>query len=107
MYHLPIPRHYLNLGIVQLEMVNILIAIQGFGPFWCSKKILVHCDNMAVVAVLSSSRTRDPFLAACAQNVWQTAAFCDIQLVYKHIAGAENSIEDLLSRLKNSHNDTC
>ena len=46
-YHLPIPRHYLSLTIVHLEMVNILVALKAFGPFWTKKKVLVKCDNQA------------------------------------------------------------
>ena len=42
-YHLPLPRHYLNSGIVQFEMVNILVALRLFGPFWRSKSILINC----------------------------------------------------------------
>ena len=33
-YHLPIPRRYLSHTIVRLEMVNILVAIKVFDPFW-------------------------------------------------------------------------
>ena len=51
-YHLPIPTHYLILTIVHLEMINILVAIKAFGPFWAQKKVLVKFDNQAVVSVL-------------------------------------------------------
>ena len=37
-YHVPIPCHYLGLTIVHLEMVNILVALKIFGPFWATKK---------------------------------------------------------------------
>ena len=86
-YHLPIPRHYLGLTIVHLKMVNIMVALKIFGPFWATKKVLVKCDNQAVVAVLTHSKTRDPFLAACARNVWLLAALYDLELRYIHIKG--------------------
>ena len=86
-YHLPIPRHYLGLTIVHLEMVNILVALKIFGPFWATKKVLVKCDNQAVVAVLTHSKTRDPFLATCARNVWLLAALYDLDITYAHIKG--------------------
>ena len=38
-----------KLGIVQLEMFNILLALRCWAKFWAHKAILVHCDNMAVV----------------------------------------------------------
>ena len=97
-YHIPIPRHYLGLTIVHLEMINILVALKIFGPFWANKKVLVKCDNQAVVAVLTHSKTKDPFLATCAQNVWLLAALYDLEVTYVHIRGKHNVIADLLSR---------
>ena len=38
-YHLPIPRHYLGLTIVHLEMINIIVAIKVFDSFWANRKI--------------------------------------------------------------------
>ena len=68
-YHLPIPRNYLSLTTVHLEMLNILVAIKAFGHYWRTKKVLIKCDNEAVVRVLTSGGTKDAFLAACARNV--------------------------------------
>ena len=83
-YHLQIPRHYLGLTIVYLEMVNILVAIKTFGPFWAKRKI---CANQAVVPVLTHSKTKDAFLAACARNLWLLAALYDLDISYVHIKG--------------------
>ena len=101
-YHLPIARHYKNLHITQLEMINILVAIRIFGPTWSHKKVLIKCDNLAVVQVLQSGRTRDAFMAACVRNVWLEAALSDVQLIYKHFPGKLNSVADLLSRWQNT-----
>ena len=60
-YHVPIPRHYLALTIVHFEMINILVALKVFGPFWATKKVLVKCDNQAVVTVLTITRLRIRF----------------------------------------------
>ena len=60
------------------------------------------CDNLAAVQVLTSGKTRDPFLAACARNVWMVAAQADIQVKYSHIPGSKNEVADVLSRWKNS-----
>ena len=56
-------------------MVNILVAIRIFGPSWLQKKVLIKCDNQAVVHVLESGRTRDSFMAA---YVWLEAALFDL-----------------------------
>ena len=57
---------------------------------------------MAVVQVLTHSRTKDALLAACARNVWYTAAVYDIDLTYVHIMGKLNVVTDILSRWQNS-----
>ena len=97
-YHLPVGNQYKNLAITQLEMVNILLAVKLFAREWQYKKIYVKCDNLAVVQVLSSGRTKDPFLGACARNIWLIAATNDIDLGYVHIPGKKNCVADLLSR---------
>ena len=65
-YHLPNLLNYLNLNIVHLEMLNILVAVRAFAAHWSHKKILIKCDNAAVVRVLPHSRTKDAFFGACA-----------------------------------------
>ena len=80
MYFLAIPKNYQNLNIVHLEMVNIILALKVFGPMWKGKKVVIKCDNDAVVKVLSHGRARDPFLAACARNAWYIAADADVDV---------------------------
>ena len=104
-YFLPLPRGYKECTIVHLEMVNILLAIRLFCSLWAGRKVLVRCDNKAVVTVLSTGRTRDPFLSACARNVWYCAANHDIDMDYVHIRGHDNKVADLLSRWSGSRED--
>ena len=101
-YHVPIQRRYLNLAITQLEMLNILVAIRIFSKYWQGQKIKVKCDNMAVVQVLQTGKVKDPFLGACARNIWMETAKADIEVRYSHIEGRNNVVADLLSRWKNS-----
>ena len=86
-YHLPIQRGFRNWTIVHLEMINILLATRLFKFQWASKKVLIRCDNEAVVTVLKSGKTKDPYLAACARNIWFESALADIDLQYAHIRG--------------------
>ena len=101
-YHVPIEKEYKNLAITQLETLNILVALRLFAFYWHRKKVHVRCDNLAAVQVLTSGKTRDPFLAACARNVWMVAAQADIQVKYSHIPGSKNEVADILSRWTNS-----
>ena len=79
-------------------MVNIFIAVRLFQRQWASSRVLIRCDNEAVVSVLRTSKTRDSYLAACARNIWYVSATSDIDLQYTHIRGLDNKIADVLSR---------
>ena len=96
-YHLPVVKHYGNLSIVHLEMINILVAVRIFVHIWHRKLVLVKCDNEAVVQVLTSGKTRDPFLAACARNIWHECGIRDVELRYVNVRGRDNKTADLLS----------
>ena len=56
-YAIKIPKNYENYSIVHLEMLNILVALRVWAKQWASKKILLKCDNQAVVLVLNSGKT--------------------------------------------------
>ena len=88
-----------KLGIVHLEMFNILLALRSWAKFWAHQSILIHCDNMAVVQVVRLGKSRDDFLSACLRNVWLLAAAFDIDLHITHIQGCNNTIADALSRM--------
>ena len=103
-YHMSLPQHCKNLGIVQLEMINILVAIRIFSKIWSKKHVLVKCDNQAVVTVLTSGKTRDAFLAACARNIWLALGQNDTDASYVHVLGKNNQVADLLSRWQNTVN---
>ena len=99
-YSTPIyPISDFKLKIVHLEMFNILLALRTWGDFWQHSTVSLFCDNLAVVQVVETSKTKDPFLAACIRNIWLITATLDINLEVSHIRGADNQIADLLSRL--------
>ena len=79
-------------------MVNILLAIRIFKLQWTGKRVLIQCDNEAVVTVLRSGKMCDPYISACARNIWYAAAAADIDLQYVHIRGIDNQVADVLSR---------
>ena len=83
--HLPLPRGFRNLDIVHLEMVNIEWALHLFAQYWAGTRILIKCDNDAIVKVLNAGKARDPYLWVCARNVWYMAALSDIDLRYVHV----------------------
>ena len=86
-------------------MINILVALKLFCKDWARQAVRLYCDNSPVVQVLQSGRTKDPYLAAAARNVWLLAAKHDIEIIYVHISGKKNRTADLLSRWMGSMKD--
>ena len=97
-YALPVPRGFHQYSIVHLEMLNIVVALKVWATQWSNKKLRIKCDNMAVVEVLTSGKTKDNILATCARNVWLLSAIFNISIHIEHIPGKQNVIADLLSR---------
>ena len=97
-YASTLPNLYASMTIIHYEMLNILVAIRTWGTGWSGKIVLIHCDNEAVVTVLTTGRTKDLTLAAIARNIWLGTAEYDISLKTVHIRGKDNIIADSLSR---------
>ena len=97
-YTLSIPFGYKNYTIVHLEILNIVVALKSWGPIWQDQVKEIKCDNMAVVEVLRSGKTRDAVLATCARNVWLLTLLFNIQLTINHIPVVHHKISDLLYR---------
>ena len=97
-YKLSIPLGMDDLGIVQLEMLNLFLALRIWAPNWAGKRVRFECDNQAVVAVMKSGKTRDMVLAAYARNIHMLASVFDIEITVIHLPGVENTVADLLSR---------
>ena len=97
-YALPIPSEFHHLHITQLEMLNVIVALKVWASAWSDRTIDIKCDNLAVVEVLTSGKTKDTFLATCARNIWLLCAIFNINIRVHHIPGKSNNIADLLSR---------
>ena len=88
-----------ELAITHLEMLNFVVALRIWGPFWKHSTIKIFYDNMSVVQVVGSGRTRDKFLALCIRIIWLLAAYHDIDLEVKHIVVKKNVVADALSHM--------
>ena len=62
-YHCKTPEFLVGEHITALEMFNIFVAIQEFGNSFNNKTVTIFCDNMAVVTILRTGKTRDMLLA--------------------------------------------
>ena len=60
--------------------------------------IRLQCDNSAAVSVLQTGRGHASFLLSCAREVWAYTAQYKFEIRVEHIAGANNTLADQLSR---------
>ena len=97
-YTLPIPMDFHQYDIVQLEMINTVVAAKIWASHWANSRVEIFSDNMAVVQVLTMCKARDTTLATCARNIWLIAALNNIHFKFSHIPGKNNILADLLSR---------
>ena len=74
-YHFPSSH---TIAELNLEMVNIVLA---FVRVWIGTQTLVRCDNDTVFKVLNAGKARDPFLGACACNIWYQ--ICNIGMYWE------------------------
>ena len=58
----------------------------------------MFCDDAAVVSVLSTGSTKDPFLSACARSIWLLKAQHNFNLSLSRISGSTKVDADILSR---------
>ena len=85
-------------------MLNILVAIGVWAREWSNHTVKVHCDNLAVVSVLSSGKAKNAPLAVISRNIFMTASQYDILLKVSHIPGKNNQVANVLSRWEHSEN---
>ena len=89
------------------EAAGILMCLLTFLPIWAAKyperqpgtRVLLHSDSWVAVSVWNSQKGRQkmrPYLRA----LERLCAFYNIDLQLVHIAGVDNVIADLISRLK-------
>ena len=77
-------------------MLNVVVALKIWSQLWENQKVMICCDNQAVVEVLKTGKTKDSFLATCARNVWFITAIVNIEIVVIHVPGKDNPTADLL-----------
>ena len=79
-------------------MINGIVALKIWGPLWENRNIVIKCNNLPAVEVLTTGRARDQILATSARNVWFLTAIYNIHLCVQHIGGKDNNVVNLLSR---------
>jgi hypothetical protein len=80
------------------ELAPILIACALWGNQWHGTTIRINCDNEAVVAVINSGYSHDPFMRHLLRCLFFFSATYDFTLTAAHIPGRLNILADAISR---------
>lgn len=91
-------------AIHHLEAINLVVAYKTLAPRYATApaNIIISTDNMANSFALETGRTKDPTLAACARELWLSAAIHNHSIRIRHKMGTEIPLADALSRLPHS-----
>ena len=85
--------------ISQLEAVNAVMAVKTLTPTsYFSGRVLIKTDNSATMFALSTGKTKDPVLAACARELWLFSAIRQLDILIHHTPGQDLVLADALSR---------
>ena len=88
-----------SFNISQIEALNLVLALKTLiPPSLTNARILVKTDNTGAKCALSTGRTRDPILAACAREVWLISAVKQVDILIHHAPGETLVLADALSR---------
>lgn len=86
--------------ITFLELVPIVMALYVWQNEFRNKKILLHCDNQALVEILNSSTSRSDHVMSFIRPLILHCLRSNIQIRARHVRGKDNSIADALSRFQ-------
>ena len=77
---------------------TVLLAAVTWGAQWGKKRLLVHCDNQAVVHIWRTGTSKHESLMILVRTLFFTAASHNFTILLHHIQGVNNSMADALSR---------
>ena len=81
-----------------IELVPIVAAAWLWGRGWSRQRIVLYCDNLALVYVLNKRRSSDPTTMLFIRRLTLLSMQYHFHLLAMHIVGTSNTIADALSR---------
>jgi hypothetical protein len=87
-------KHHITLK----ELKAVRLAVLSFLPLMRDRKVLMHEDNQAVVAVLNHLTSRSPAMTDELRKLWELIDTNNINIRARYIRSAANVWADRLSR---------
>ena len=89
---------WIHQSIAAKELLPIVMAGMLWGRHWRRRRVIVHCDNLAVVGVVNSGAAKDPELAQLLRCLFFVKAHFNLVITAVHIPGVLNKQADAISR---------
>ena len=89
---------WLSKNISTKEMLPIVLATAMWGRHCCHKHVLIYCDNMAVVDIMATKKSKEPGIMHLLRCLHFFTAIFDVNLRVVHLAGKLNTTADAISR---------
>ena len=80
-----------------------VLALEPAAHIWASackdKKVYIHSDNQAAVAIINKGSSKDPVVMSSLRRIYMLSAIFNFRLVAVYYPGRHNQIADAASRL--------
>ena len=87
-----------NWHIVLKELLRVLLACIIWGKEWSGKRVICHCDNMAVVEVLNSGYSKDKDMMHLLRCLFFISEYHHFLVEAVHLPGKSNDAANAPSR---------
>ena len=84
--------------IAPKELLPIVMASVVWGKEWTDKRVVCHCDNMAVVEILNGGYSKDALLMQLLRSLFFITEHYKCLIEAVHCPGKDNIRADALSR---------
>ena len=89
-----------GMSILWQELFAIVVACHLWGHQWISRRIKFHCDNLGVVEVINSRRSKVPRVMDLVRDLTLCTLRHNFYFQAVHVPGKHNNIADSLSRFQ-------
>ena len=96
------PQNLTQHSIQWKELFPIYVTCFVWAKEFEQKRLLFHCDNLAVTNIWNSGSSKCPEIMSLIRKLFFIAAKYNFTINVTHIAGTDNSIADALSRFQMS-----
>ena len=88
-----------HLHINYKEVLALEPAASRWGHLWANRKVIVHTDNQAAVAIINKGSSKHPQVMDSLRRVFWLSALFNFRLHAVYIPGIANKMADQISRL--------